>query len=127
MSIIVKEVEKIWADGGENAIRDRRLQLIEEALKTAASESELKKEVEGLNKQLGDLLGLFRRLEKSKADKTELHTHTPSALEVKASSSEAKKIDQGKPANWPGGVVDEPKEPSFLSEVLALWNKRNKK
>ena len=107
MSIIVKEVEKIWADGGENAIRDRRLQIIEEAFKQIYSIEEITNLFVNWNRSNQNY---FKDFEKRIAD-----LEKPKVTFIPDTAMMAKRLENKKV------------EKSFLSEVLELWNKRNKK
>ena len=106
--ITIKPIPEQFKNADEATKNQLKELALVEALKTAISEEELKGLKAVIEILKFDVIDLGKRLAK-KADKSELHTHTQSALEVKA---EPKK--------------EEPKEPSLLSELLKVIKNRKK-
>lgn len=92
-----------WFENADPATKEaEKKRAIEEALKTAVSEEELKREVgllrDEARKTESKILAEVNALLSKKADKTELHTHPESALQP---SSEKPKVDARKPKESP--------------------------
>lgn len=116
--IILPELDPKWSAGGESAITATRLTRLEEALKIAVREEELRLS----EKQILERAVRFCREEVNKvikelakkADKTELHKHESQLTDVNIQKS----VNEPK--------KEEPKEPNLLEKLVAVIREHRK-
>ena len=112
MSIKLVEVERIFKDGGADAIRDRRIQIIEEALKSAVNEKQNEEQLKELKDKLTEL--------SARLDQTNRKAELTADLLVRIKRLEEVKVT---PVTDGKGQTKEVKSASFREILIKLLQK----